>query len=133
MARTVFQSSLYRAVETLAMWWIPVAGRTPNTPALRHYVNLCTEAIDEALTSIHIGLETDKDAAQERLDCIHVAHFQLTKVKTIVRILKQYSDTSVNVRILSNKQFAHFTLSMNKIYTELGLWHNATKKRTRSY
>ena len=27
--KTVFQSSLYRAVETLIMWWIPVGGRTP--------------------------------------------------------------------------------------------------------
>lgn len=129
MAKTVFQSSLYRAVENLAMWWIPVGGRTPNSPVLRHYVHLCSGAIDDALIAIHLGLETDRDAAQERLDCIDTAHVHLTRVKTIVRILKEYSDINGHACVLSNKQFAHFSLCMNKIYTELGLWRNATLKK----
>ena len=129
MAKTVFQSSLYRAVENLAMWCIPVGGRTPNSPVLRHYVHLCSGAIDDALIAIHLGLETDRDAAQERLDCIDTAHVHLTRVKTIVRILKEYSDINGHARVLSNKQFAHFSLCMNKIYTELGLWRNATLKK----
>ena len=129
MAKTVFQSSLYRAIENLAMWWIPVGGRTPNTPVLRHYVNLCSGAIDDALIAIHLGLETDRDAVQERLDCIDTAHVHLTRVKTIVRILKEYSDKNGHARVLSNKQFAHFSICMNKIYTELGLWRNATARQ----
>lgn len=111
------------------MWWIPVGGRTPNSPVLRHYVHLCSGAIDDALIAIHLGLETDRDAAQERLDCIDTAHVHLTRVKTIVRILKEYSDINGHACVLSNKQFAHFSLCMNKIYTELGLWRNATLKK----
>ena len=129
MARTAFQSSLYRAVENLAMWWIPVGGRTPNTPVLRRYVDLCSNAVDDALTAIHLGLETNQDAARERLECIDMAHVHLTRIKTIVRILKEYSDTNGHVRVLTDRQFAHFSVSINKIYTELGLWRNATVKR----
>lgn len=129
MARTVFQSSLYRAIENLAMWWIPVGGRTPNTPVLRHYVNVCSSAINDALIALHIGLEVDRNAAQERLECIDTVYVHLTRVKTLVRILKEYSDTNEHVRVLSNKQYAHFSVSMNKIFTELGMWRESTQKR----
>ena len=58
-----------------------------------------------------------------------VADVHLTRIKTIVRILKEYSDTNGHVRVLTDRQFAHFSVSINKIYTELGLWRNATVKR----
>lgn len=112
------------------MWWIPVGGRTPKTPVLRRYVDSCSDAIDDALTAIHLGLETNRDATQERLECIDMAHVHLTRVKTIVRILKEYSDTNGQVHVLSNKQFAHFSMQISKIYAELGMWRNATEKRS---
>lgn len=116
------QSSLYREVENVLIWFIPVSARVPKIIALRSIAEECTTNLSDALTSIALGLQSD--SLEDTKDCIDMVLLHITKVKTAVKILKEFSDRSSAIHILNDRQVSNFSLSINKISTELGKWRS---------
>lgn len=116
------QSSLYREVENVLIWFIPVSARVPKIIALRSITENCTTDLTDALTAIALGLQSDDP--KDVKDCIDVILLHITKVKTAVKILKEFSDRSSAIHILNDRQVSNFSLSINKISTELGKWRS---------
>lgn len=116
------QSSLYREVENVLIWFIPVSARVPKIIALRSITEDCTTNLSDALTAIALGLQSDN--LNDVKDCIDMVLLHITKVKTAVKILKEFSDRSSAIHILNDRQVSTFSLSINKISTELGKWRS---------
>lgn len=116
------QSSLYREVENVLIWFIPVSARVPKIIALRSIAEECTTNLSDALTAIALGLQSD--SLEDTKDCIDMVLLHITKVKTAVKILKEFSDRSSAIHILNDRQVSNFSLSINKISTELGKWRS---------
>ena len=106
----------------MLIWFIPVSARVPKIIALRSITENCTTDLTDALTAIALGLQSDdpKDVKY----CIDVILLHITKVKTAVKILKEFSDRSSAIHILNDRQVSNFSLSINKISTELGKWRS---------
>lgn len=121
------QSSIYRSIENVMIWFIPVSARVPKVIALRCLTEECTINISDALTSVALGLQS-KNWNDVR-DCIDMVLLHMTKVKTAVKILKEFSDRSATIHILNDRQLSVFSLSMNKIMTELGKWRKKVEER----
>lgn len=121
------QSSIYRSIENVMIWFIPVSARVPNVVALRCLTEECTINISDALTSVALGLQS-KNWKDVR-DCIDMVLLHMTKVKTAVKVLKEFSDRSATIHILNDRQLSVFSLSMNKIMTELGKWRKKVEER----
>lgn len=121
------QSSLYREVENVLIWFIPVSARIPKIIALRSIAEECTTNLSDALTAIAFGLQSENPG--DTKDCIDMVLLHITKVKTAVKILKEFSDRSSAIHILNDRQVSNFSLSINKISTELGKWRSAVVKR----
>ena len=121
------QSSLYREVENVLIWFIPVSARIPKIIALRSIAEEWTTNLSDALTAIALGLQSENPG--DTKDCIDTVLLHITKVKTAVKILKEFSDRSSAIHILNDRQVSNFSLSINKISTELGKWRSAVVKR----
>lgn len=121
------QSSLYREVENVLIWFIPVSARIPKIIVLRSIAEECTTNLSDALTAIALGLQSENPG--DTKDCIDTVLLHITKVKTAVKILKEFSDRSSAIHILNDRQVSNFSLSINKISTELGKWRSAVVKR----
>ncbi len=117
------QSSLYREVENVLVWFIPVSARVPKIIALRSITEECATNLCDALTAIALGLQSD--SLSDTKDCIDMVLLHITKVKTAVKILKEFSDRSSSIHILNDRQVSNFSLSINKISTELGKWRSS--------
>lgn len=121
------QSSIYRSIENVMIWFIPVSARVPKIIALRCLAEECAININDALTSVALGLQSEKWS--DVRDCIDMVLLHMTKVKTAVKILKEYSDRSATIHVLNDRQLSVFSLSMNKIMTELGKWRKKVNSR----
>lgn len=121
------QSSIYRSIENVMIWFIPVSARVPTIIALRCLAEECTTNMSDALTSVALGLQSEN--WNDVRDCIDMVLLHMTKVKTAVKILKEYSDRSATIHILNDRQLSVFALSMNKIMTELGKWRKKVETR----
>jgi len=113
----VAQSSVYRAVETMLLWFIPIGARVPNTVTLRTLASECTINLNDSLTAIALALQSDD--SESKIQCYDAVLLHLTKVKTAIRILKDYSDTSASTHIITDKQMAPFIRNLSKIQVEL--------------
>ena len=121
------QSSIYRSIENVVIWFIPVSARVPKIVALRCLAEECTINLNDALTSVALGLQSGE--WNDVRDCIDMTLLHITKVKTAVKMLKEFSDRSPAIHILNNRQMSSFLLSMNKIMTELDKWRKKVNIR----
>lgn len=70
------QSSIYRSIENVMIWFIPVSARVPKIIALRCLTEECTININDALTSVALGLQSEN--WNDVRDCIDVVLLHMT-------------------------------------------------------
>jgi len=119
------QSSVYRHLEMLHLWCIDTLDNAPKNPCVQEDVRILVNAVVEAQVAVHWALMTE--ALSQRLDFLDVVVMNMTKVKTITKVLSEYSsDVERGKHVISKKGRVRLLDIMSQIGNELGRWRNST-------
>ena len=120
------QSSLYREIENLILWFIPIGNNIPKDFALRSLGERMLNEMTDSLTACNLALQT-KDLAH-RLELINLVKLHMTTVQSISKVFVEYSSREGNVRrIISQKQRAAMLVSMTNIGSQIARWAKSTE------
>jgi len=122
------QSSIYRHLELLHLWCMDTFENSPKQPVIREDVRLLVSSIVQAQTATAIALNAE--ILKQRLDLIDVVLMNMTNVKSITKVITEYSSKSGNgIRVITKKQRVALLDIMTTIGVELGKWRNKTISR----
>lgn len=125
------QSSVYRELENLLLWFIPVGNNFPKDFALRQLGERMLNEMTDALTACGLALKTG-DFGQ-RLELINLVKLHIETVQSISKVLVEYSSREGNKhRVISQKQRASFILAMTSIGSQLARWAKSTESALQS-
>ena len=97
------QSSLYRELENLMLWFIPVGNNIPKDFALRKLGERMQNDILDAMTACNLALQTQD--LHQRMELISLMKLHITSVQNISRVLVEFSSREGNVkRVISLRQ-----------------------------
>ena len=120
------QSSLYREIENLMLWFIPIGNNIPKDFALRELGKRMLDEITDSLTACNLALQT-KDL-NNRLELINLIRLHMTSVQTISKVLVEFSSREGNAkRIISKKQRASMLVMMTSIGSQIARWAKSTE------
>lgn len=119
-------SSIYREIENLLLWFIPVGNNFPKDFALRQLGERMLNELTDALTAVALALQTQE--LSQRLELINLVKLHITTAQSISKVLVEYSSREGNVkRIISQKQRASLLASMTTIGGQLARWAKSTQ------
>lgn len=120
------QSSLYREIENLILWFIPIGNNIPKDFALRCLGKRMLNDMNDALTACNLAYQS-QDLSQ-RLELINLVKLHITSVQSISKVLVEFSSREGNAkRIISQKQRANMLVMMTSIGNQIARWANSTK------
>ena len=120
------QSSLYRELENLMLWFIPVGNNIPKDFALRNLGERLQNELLDAMTACSLALQSP-DLAQ-RLELINLVKLHITSVQSITKVLVEFSSREGNVRrVISQKQRVALLKAMSSIGGQLSRWAKSTQ------
>ena len=121
------QSSIYRDLELLMQWYLPIGMKMPKVDALQNIGNFFQKNLLEAMTACAIALETYDIAA--RLETINVMVWHIALCNSAVSQLYIFSSRKDNtVRVVSQVQYANYLEKLNELKEKVSRW----KKKTAS-
>ena len=125
------QSSLYRELENLMLWFIPIGNNIPNDFALRKLGERMQNEMLDAMTACSLALQT-QDLTQ-RLELINLVKLHITSVQSVSKILVEFSSRGGNAkRVISLRQREALLKMMSSIGGQLSRWAGATKNSIHS-
>ena len=120
------KSSLYREIENLLLWFIPIGNNLPKDFALRTLGERMLNDLVDALNSTALALQTQD--VRQRLEIINLVKLNITSASSISKVLVEYSSRdSSKARIISQKQRASLLVSLTSINGQLARWENSTQ------
>lgn len=120
------QSSLYRELENLMLWFIPVGNNIPKDFALRNLGERLQNELLDAMTACSLALQSP-DLAQ-RLELINLVKLHITAVQSITKVYVEFSSREGNVRrIISQRQRVALLKAMSSIGNQLSRWAKSTQ------
>lgn len=120
------QTPIYRAIERLLQWAIPVTERLPKSLPFQTLGSEMIRDIKLCLDATIMAMQAP-DAAT-RLQCINVIIARMTTVKTTMR---QFAQARVkDTPVVSYRQEAAFLDLINPVATQAGAWRNKTAQLT---
>lgn len=109
----------------LHLWCLETFDNAPKNVGVQEDVKIIVNAIVEAQTAVHIALVTE--ALKQRLDFLDVVVMNMTKVKTITKVLSEYSSSVERGKhVISKKARVRLLDIMTQIGNDLGRWRNST-------
>lgn len=121
------QSSIYRGLELLMQWYLPIGVKMPKVDALQNMGNFFQKNLMEAMTACAIALDSYDMTA--RLEFINTMIWHLALCNTAVGQLYAFSSQrEQTVRVIGQVQYANYLESWKKLKDEIGRW----KKKTAS-
>lgn len=123
------QTPIYRAIERLLQWAIPITERLPKSLPYQklggemiHDIKLCLDATIMAVNSAD---------PKTRLQCIEIIIARMTTIKTTMR---QFAQARIKgAPVISYKQEAAFLDLIQPIATQAGAWLNKTAQRASNH
>ena len=120
------KSSLYREIDNLLLWFIPIGNNLPKDFALRTLGERMLNDLVDALNSTALALQTQD--VRQRLEIINLVKLNITSASSISKVLVEYSSRdSSKARIISQKQRASLLVSLTSINGQLARWENSTQ------
>ena len=114
------QASIYREIERLLEWSIPVAERLPKSLPYKELGGLLIRDLKEALDFVVLAFQaTDK---LERLEYVNAMIMRMTSVKTSYRIMHRARRDAI-----SHGQYAQALDMLNSIADQAGKWLRKTR------
>lgn len=120
------QSSLYREIENLLLWFIPVGNNIPKDFALRKLGERMLDEMTDALTACNLALQTQE--LGRRLELIKLVRLHMTTVQSVSKVFVEFSSREGNIRrIISQKQRAALMKMMTVIGNQTARWASSTE------
>ena len=120
------QSSLYRELENLMLWFIPVGNNIPKDFALRNLGERLQNELLDAMTACSLALQTPD--LHQRLELINLVKLHITAIQSITKVLIEFSSREGNVRrVISQKQRVALLKAMSTIVGQLSRWAKSTQ------
>lgn len=120
------QSSLYRELENLMLWFIPVGNNIPKDFALRNLGERLQNELLDAMTACSLALQTPD--LPQRLELINLVKLHITAVQGITRIFVEFSSREGNKkRVISQKQRVALFKEMAAIGSQISRWAKSTQ------
>lgn len=121
------QTPIYRAIERLLQWAIPLTERLPKSLPYQTLGGELIRDIKLSLDAVIVAMQTTE--AETRLKCIDIIIGRMTTVKTTMR---QFAQARIkDAPVVSYKQEAAFLDLINPIATQAGAWRNKTAQQVR--
>lgn len=120
------QSSLYRELENLMLWFIPVGNNIPKDFALRNLGERLQNELLDAMTACSLALQTPD--LPQRLELINLVKLHITAVQSITKVFIEFSSREGNVkRVISQKQRVALLKEMAVIGNQIARWAKSTQ------
>ena len=120
------QSSLYRELENLMLWFIPVWNNIPKDFALRNLGERLQNELLDAMTACSLALQTPD--LPQRLELINLVKLHITAVQSITKVFVEFSSREGNVkRVISQKQRVALLKEMAAIGNQIARWAKSTQ------
>lgn len=123
------QTPIYRAIERLLQWMIPITERLPKSLPFQILGGDMLRDVKACLDATILAVNTTDMAT--RLQCIDIIIARMTTVKTTMRQLTQARIKDAPV--ISYRQEANFLELVNPIATQAGAWRNKTAKQASNH
>lgn len=114
------QASIYREIERLLEYTIPMAERFPKSLPYRELGGRLILDLKESMDFVVLAFQADNRL--ERLECINAVVMRMTSVKTTFRLLNR-----VRRDTISRGQYAQVLDMLNSIADQAGKWLRKTK------
>ena len=114
------QASIYREIERLLEWSIPVVERLPRSLPYKELGGLLIRDLKEALDFVVLAFQAE--GPLERVECINAVVMRMTSVKTSYRLMNR-----VRRDALSHGQYAQALDMLNVIADQAGKWLKKNK------
>lgn len=118
--RNAGSAPIYRETELLMLHCLEMAERVPNSVGVRRLTERLIDTLTDCLTTC--GLALNEKNADSKLELITSFYLEMRTVKTCIDTLKEWSNRSKNVRIISNKQMPHFAKALQSIFNQATEW-----------
>lgn len=122
------QSSLYREIENLLLWFIPVGNNIPKDFSLRALGERMQNEMIDALTACSLALQASD--LQQRLELISLIRLHITNVQGISKVLIEFSSREGNKRrVISQSQRAKYFVMVASICNQITRWMQSTQQK----
>lgn len=118
------QASIYRDIERLLEWSIPVVERLPRSLPYKELGGLLIRDLKEALDFVVLTFQAE--GPLERMQCINAVVMRMTSVKTSYRLMNR-----VRRNAILHGQYAQALDMLNTIADQAGKWIRKNKVYTR--
>lgn len=109
----------------LHLWCLETFENAPKQPMMQADIRLLAENIVQAQSAVAIALNTAE--VKQRLDFLDVVVMSMTNVKSITKVLTEYSSSSERGnRVITKQQRVRMLDIMTRIGTELSRWRGKT-------
>lgn len=123
------QTSIYRGLELLMDWYLPIGTKMPKVDALENLGNFFQNNLMEAMTTFAIAWETDDTEA--RLELINTLIWHMALCNTAIGNLYRFSSRKdQSVRVISQTQYANYLEKLNDLKSQIGGWKRKTASKT---
>lgn len=120
------KSSLYREIENLILWFIPVGNNIPKDFALRKLGERMLDELTDALTACNLALQTR--GLHQRLELINLVKLHVVTVQSISKVFDEFSSRKGNERrVISQRQRDALMKMMTSIGCQLARWAKSTE------
>ena len=122
------QSSLYRHLEVLHLWCLETFENAPKTVPVQADIKLLMESIMNAQSAVAFALNEENPV--RKFDFLDVVNMSMTNVKSITKVLTEYSSSMERGKhVISKPSRVRLLDIMTQIGDELGRWRNKTLKK----
>lgn len=109
----------------LHLWCLETFENAPKQPMMQADVKLLAENIVQAQSAVAMALNCDNP--KQKFDFLDVVVMSMTNIKSITKVLSEYSSSSERgSRVISKQQRVRLLDTMTQIGNELGRWRNKT-------
>ena len=113
------QASLYRKIELLLLWVMPVLDRLPKSLSCQELGKKALTDLTDSLDLVSFALKAER--GPQRLEYIDALIVRMTDLKTVIRSFRTMSQ-SREPRVLTQDQYTTFIELLKPISTEVGRW-----------
>ena len=113
------QASLYRKIELLLLWVMPVLDRLPKSLSCQELGRKALTDLTDSLDLVSFALKAER--GPQRLEYIDALIVRMTDLKTIIRSFRTMSQNR-EPRVLTQDQYTTFIELLKPLSTEVGRW-----------
>ena len=121
------QYPLYRALELLHKWYLPIGNKMPKLEALQNLGREFQRNLLEATTACSVAIKTPPNQPQARIELMDMMAWHLDICKTAINLLYEFSsEKGQTIRVVSELQYENFIEKMKDIQDQLSGWRKKT-------